>query len=75
MSYLGYARDAAKPPTMHKLLPQQRIQFSSVAELCPTLCDPVDHSMPGLLVQIPEFTQTAKSYLVPNVIRHEVEKL
>ena len=23
-------------------------QFSSVAQSCPTLCDPVNHSMPGL---------------------------
>ena len=35
------------------------IQFSSVAQSCPTLCDPVNHSMPGLPVhhQLPEFTQ------------------
>ena len=25
-------------------------QFSSVAQLCPTLCDPMDYSMPGLPV-------------------------
>ena len=24
------------------------VQFSSVAQLCPTLCDPMDCSMPGL---------------------------
>ena len=36
------------------------VQFSSVAQLCPTLCDPMNHSTPGLLVhnQLPEFTQT-----------------
>ena len=36
------------------------IQFSSVAQSCPTLCDPMNHSMPGLPVhhQRPEFTQT-----------------
>ena len=36
------------------------IQFSSVAQLCPTLCDPMNCSMPGLPVhhQLPEFTQT-----------------
>jgi len=36
------------------------IQFSSVAKSCPTLCDPMNHSMPGLPVhhQLPEFTQT-----------------
>ena len=35
-------------------------QFSSVAQSCPTLCDPMDHSTPGLPVyhQLPEFTQT-----------------
>ena len=36
------------------------IQFSSVAQSCPTLCDPMNCSMPGLPVhhQFPEFTQT-----------------
>ena len=34
--------------------------FSSVAQLCLTLCDPMDCSTPGLSVhhQLPEFTQT-----------------
>ena len=34
------------------------VQFSSVTQLCPTLCDPMNCSMPGLPVQLPEFTQT-----------------
>ena len=36
------------------------IQFSSVAQFCPTLCDPVTHRTAGLPVhhQHPEFTQT-----------------
>ena len=36
------------------------VQFSSVAQSCPTLCDPVNHSTPGFPVhqQLPEFTQT-----------------
>ena len=36
------------------------VQFSSVAQSCPTLCDPMNHSMPGLPVphQLPEFTET-----------------
>ena len=36
------------------------VQFSSVALSCPTLCDPMNCSMPGLPVhhQLPEFTQT-----------------
>ena len=35
-------------------------QFSLVAQLCPTLCDPMDCSTPGLPVhqQLPQFTQT-----------------
>ena len=35
-------------------------QFHSVAQSCPTLCDPMDCSTPGLPVhhQLPEFTQT-----------------
>ena len=37
-----------------------KIQFSSVAQSCPTLCDPMNRSTPGLPVhhQLPEFTQT-----------------
>ena len=36
------------------------VQFSSVAHLCPTLCDPMNLSTPGLPVhhQLLEFTQT-----------------
>ena len=36
------------------------IQFSSVAQLCPTLCNLMDCSTPGLPIhhQLPEFTQT-----------------
>ena len=36
------------------------VQFSSVTQSCPTLCDPMNHSTPGLPVhhELPEFTQT-----------------
>ena len=36
------------------------VQFSSVSQLCPTLCDPMNCSTPGLPVhhQLPAFTQT-----------------
>ena len=36
------------------------VQLSSVAQSCLTLCDPMNHSTPGLPVhhQLPEFTQT-----------------
>ena len=37
------------------------LQFSSVTQLCPTLCYPMNCSTPGLPVhhQLPEFTQTS----------------
>ena len=36
------------------------IQFNSVTQSCPTLCNPMNRSMPGLPIhhQLPEFTQT-----------------
>ena len=36
------------------------VQFSSVTQLCPTLCNPMNCSTPGLPVHhhLPEFTQT-----------------
>ena len=36
------------------------IQFSSATQLCPTLCNPMNHSTPGLPVhhKLPESTQT-----------------
>ena len=43
-----------------KLPQRQSVQFSSVTQLCPTLCDPMNRSTPGFPVhhQLPEFTQT-----------------
>ena len=40
--------------------PGGSVQFSSVPQSCLTLCDPMNHSMPGLPVhqQLLEFTQT-----------------
>ena len=39
---------------------QSSVQFSSATQSCPTLCDPMNHSTPGLPVhhQLLEFTQT-----------------
>ena len=38
---------------------RRSVQFSSVAQSCPTLCDTMNRSTPGLPVhQLPEFTQT-----------------
>ena len=49
---------------------QGTVQFSSVAQSCPTLCDPMNCSTPGLPVhhQLPEFTQT-HVYRVGDVIQ------
>ena len=53
------------PSICHEVMgPDARIlvslQFSSVTQLCPTLCDPMNCSMPGLPVhhQLQEFAQT-----------------
>ena len=45
-----------KPRTLLERLPTYTVQFSSVTQLCPTLCDPMDYSTPGLPVhhQLPE---------------------
>ena len=48
--------------TMTTFMTRQSLQtqFSSVTQSCPTLCDPMNRSMPGLPVhhQLPGFTQT-----------------
>ena len=45
---------------LENVMLRQRVQFSSVTQSCPTLCDTMNRSMPGLPVhhQLPEFTQT-----------------
>ena len=45
---------------MWVLLYYSSVHFSSVAQSCPTLCNSMNHSTPGLPAhhQIPEFTQT-----------------
>ena len=46
-------------PTKEAPVSVASVQFNSVAQSCPTLCDPVNRSTPGLSVhdQLPEFTQ------------------
>ena len=46
----------SEPPGKHA---SHSVQFSSVAQSCSTLCNPMNHSTPGLAVhhQLPEFTQ------------------
>ena len=43
-------------------------RFSSVAQLCPTLCDPMNCSTPGLLVhhQLPEFKLMSIELVIPS---------
>ena len=45
-----------------------RYQFSSVAQSCPTLCDPMNRSTPGLPVhhQLPEFRLTSTESVMPS---------
>ena len=45
---------------IYTLLLNEVVQLSSVAQSCPTLCDPMNHNSPGLPVhhQLPKFTQT-----------------
>ena len=57
---VSYICDLTHRHPLSKSLPLFRIQFSLVAQLCPTLCDPMDCSTPGLSVhhQLPELSQT-----------------
>ena len=60
--YLNNSNFMAKVKTLWLLsdIGNLIIQFSSVTQSCPTLCNPMNHSTPGLPVhhQVPEFTQT-----------------
>jgi len=49
-----------KQQSKNKVNRNRSHQFSLVTQSCPTLCDPMNHSTPGLPVhhQLLEFTQT-----------------
>ena len=51
---IGVSSPSASKPILSS------VQFSSVAQSCPTLCDPMDCSMPGFPVhhQLPKLAQT-----------------
>ena len=51
-------------------------QIRSVAQSCPTLCDPMNHSTPGLPVhhQLPEFTETHVHRNIKNNLRISAKK-
>ena len=59
-SFLGKESFAFSPLLLRPALISPSVQFSSVAQSCPALCDPMNHSTPGLPVHhhLPEFTQT-----------------
>ena len=48
------------------------VQFSSVAQSCPTLCNPMNRSTPGLPVhhQLPELTQTHVHRVSDAILEH-----
>ena len=52
------ALDLLKFKSNFKLFRKSSFWFNSVTQSCPTLCDPMKHSTPGLPVhhQLPEFT-------------------
>ena len=54
------SRTRLKQLSTHAFIYISSVQFSSVTQLCLTLCDPMNYSTPGLPVhhQLPEFTQT-----------------
>ena len=57
---LACRSELAKEYSLYFSLTFRSVQFNSVAQSCPTLCDPMNHSTPGLPEhhQLPEFTQT-----------------
>ena len=56
----GVTKSRTRPSDFTFTLLIKTIQFNSVAQSCPTFCDPMNCSTPGLPVhpQLPEFTQT-----------------
>ena len=56
MSYISYPWLFCN----QKFVPLNLVQFSSVSQSCPTLCDPMDYSTPDFPVhhQLPELAQT-----------------
>ena len=66
-----YGQTFNQPPCLCSYLGMlSSVHFSSVTQSCQTLCDPMNHSTPGLPVhhQLPEFTQT-HAYRVGDAIQ------
>ena len=66
MGYSPWGSQKVELNDYHLLIYNMSVQFSSVAQSCPTLCDPINQSTPGLPVhhQLPEFKQTTSIELV-----------
>ena len=60
LSFLTCVLSSKMQSILVNVLCELSVEFSSVAQLCPTLCDPMSSSTPVLPVhhQLPEFTQT-----------------
>ena len=70
--FITNSRSPSKPMSIESVMPSnhlifccchkncRKFSFSSVTQSCPTLCDPMNHSTPGLPVHhlLPEFAQT-----------------
>ena len=56
------------PRKISKSCKFQKVLFSSVAQLCPILCDPMNRSTPGLPVhhQLLEFAETSIESVMPS---------
>ena len=56
---IGQREDELKVPRIFSMEGDVKDQIGSVTQWCPTLCDPMNRSTPGLPVhqQLPEFTQ------------------
>jgi len=59
MVRLGFKKIMRQGKELGEAWKENQDQFSLVAQSCPTLCDPMNCSMPGLPIdhQLPEFTQ------------------
>ena len=57
---ISITSDMQITPPLWQKAKRNSVQFSSVAQSCPTLCESMNRSTPGLPVhhQLPEFTQT-----------------
>ena len=65
---ISFSRRSSRPRDWSRV--SHIVLFSSVAQSCLTLCDPMNHSMPGLPVhhQLPESIQTSKPMSIESVI-------